>query len=52
LLAAFGRTLVQKAASLHGLVQEDPALVDARLVGGARLGDLVSEGAGHGYQHP
>jgi hypothetical protein len=38
-------------ASLRGLVQEDPALVEVRLVGGARLGDLASEGAGHGRQH-
>jgi hypothetical protein len=29
-------------------VKEDPALIDARLVDGACLGDLVLEGAGHG----
>jgi hypothetical protein len=32
-------------------VQEDPALVEVRFVGGACLGDLASKGAGHGHQH-
>jgi hypothetical protein len=41
LLAALSGALVQEAASLHGLVQEDLAFVDARLAGGVRLGDLV-----------
>jgi hypothetical protein len=45
---AFGHALVQKTVSLRGLVQEDLALVDALLIDGACLGDLVSEGAGHG----
>jgi hypothetical protein len=52
LLAAFSRALVQKATSLRGLVQKGPALVEARFIGDARLGDPASEGASHGRKHP
>jgi hypothetical protein len=34
LLVAFSHVLVQKAASLRGLVQKGPALIEARFVGG------------------
>jgi hypothetical protein len=49
---AFGRVLVQKVASLRGLVQEGPALVEARFISGVCLGDPASEGAGRGSKHP
>jgi hypothetical protein len=52
LLAAFSHVLVQKMASLCGLVQEGPTLIEARLISGGSLGDPASEGAGHGRQHP
>jgi hypothetical protein len=41
LLAALGGTLVQETASLRGLVQEGPALVDACLLSSARPDGLV-----------
>jgi hypothetical protein len=33
-------------------VQEGPTLIEAHLIGGARLGDPASESTGHGRQHP
>jgi hypothetical protein len=52
LLAALGSMLVQETASLRGLVQEGPALLDARLLGRACPDDLVAEGAGGSRKHP
>jgi hypothetical protein len=48
----FGRALVQKAASLRGLVQKGLALFEAHFISGACLGDLALKGAGHGRKHP
>jgi hypothetical protein len=50
--AVLGGALVQETASLSGLVQEGPALVDACLHGRVRPGDLIAEGAGRGREHP
>jgi hypothetical protein len=49
---ALGGTLIQEMASLSGLVQEGPALIDACLLRSACPDDLVPEGAGHGREHP
>jgi hypothetical protein len=51
-LAALSGMLVQEAASLRGLVQEGPALLDARLLGRAHPGNLIAEGAGGSRRHP